>query len=49
VAALSLTTGEHVADPFRRGADVVALLQGRAAQTDPRGRAKRGLLRLVTA
>ena len=30
VAALSLETGERVADPFRRTADVVDLLQYRA-------------------
>ena len=30
VAALSLNTGEHIADPFRRPADVVDLLEYRA-------------------
>jgi hypothetical protein len=49
VAALSLVTGEHVADPFRRSADAVALLHARASQTAPRGRLRRGLLRLATA
>jgi hypothetical protein len=41
VAALSLATGERVADPFRRTADAVALLQARAAHNAPRSRARR--------
>jgi hypothetical protein len=35
VAALSLTTGESVADPFQRTADTVELLRLRAAQLPP--------------
>ncbi|HWV88126.1 MAG TPA: hypothetical protein VNZ62_21955 [Capillimicrobium sp.] len=31
-AAVSLTTGQAIADPFRPSADVVALLQARARQ-----------------
>jgi hypothetical protein len=32
VAALSLETGESIADPFRRTSDIVAMLQLRARQ-----------------
>ena len=36
-AALSLTTGTHVADPFRRTAELVALLRLHAAALEPSG------------
>lgn len=49
VAALSLETGEHVADPFRRSADAVALLQARAAHASRPGRARRARPRLAAA
>jgi hypothetical protein len=43
VAALDARSGAHVADPFRRTADVVALLELSAARTDAvrRGLAER--------
>ena len=46
VAALSLATGEAVADPFRRTAEALALMRLRAAQLPrdsarPRGRFRR--------
>ena len=45
VAALSLSTGEAIADPFRRTAEAVALMRMRASQL-PRDSARpRGLLR----
>ena len=49
VAVLSLDTGESAADPFRRSADAVALLQARAERTAVRGRARRRRLKLATA
>ena len=48
VAAISLTTGESVADPFSRTAELRALLELRAAQLrrrEPRRRRRRGRLR----
>jgi hypothetical protein len=43
VAALGAATGAHIANPFRRTADVVALLELRAARRDTvrRGLAER--------
>lgn len=50
-AAVSLTDGRHVADPFRRTAELVDLLRLRAAQmAPPRGRARgRGRRRPIGA
>ena len=36
-AAVSLTTGSHVADPFRPTAELVALLRMQAAALEPHG------------
>ena len=47
-AAMSLTDGHVVADPFRRSAAAVELLRARAAHVRP-ARARRPLLRLRTA
>jgi hypothetical protein len=48
VAALSLATGESIADPFERTADAVDLLRLRASQVPGRPARRRGLLgRLV--
>jgi hypothetical protein len=41
VAALPLDGGAAIADPFRRSADIVALLRMRAAQLDGDGPASR--------
>src|SRR3954464_157075 len=41
IAALALNGAERIADPFRRTADVVALLELRAAGTRPARRAPR--------
>jgi hypothetical protein len=46
VAALSLTTGEAIADPFRHSAEAVALLRLRALQVEHAAAApRRSLLR----
>jgi hypothetical protein len=45
VAALSLPSGEAVADPFRRTAEAVALLRMRADQLPRESERPRGLLR----
>jgi hypothetical protein len=46
VAALSLGTGDAIADPFRRSAEAVELLRLRATQLPPRReRSRSGLLR----
>jgi hypothetical protein len=45
VAARSLATGDVIADPFVRTADVVALLEVRAAALHSRPRRTRGLVR----
>ena len=47
VAALSLSDGALVADPFVPTADVVALLQLRARQLGQHGRARRGRRRAI--
>ncbi|MFL6183486.1 MAG: hypothetical protein ACJ745_01280 [Actinomycetes bacterium] len=44
VAALSLTSGEAIADPFRRSAPAVALLRLRAAQHAGERAPRHGLL-----
>jgi hypothetical protein len=46
VAALSLSTGRTVADPFQRTAEVCALLRVRAASIARRGEQERRLQRL---
>ena len=47
VAALSISGGEAVADPFRRTADIVGLLELRASQLDESWVQRRRLLRRV--
>src|SRR3954454_14667577 len=50
VAALSLASGEKIADPFRRTAETVALLRLRASQVRrERVVRQRGLLRRLVA
>jgi hypothetical protein len=44
VAAISTTTGEVIADPFRRTAEIVDVLRLRARQLDGRPRRRLGLL-----
>jgi hypothetical protein len=51
VAAFAPLTGERIADPFRRTADVVELLESRSAAlaVAPRDRAPRAAVRARTA
>jgi hypothetical protein len=44
VAAMSLMTGESIADPFKRTADAVDLLRLRASQVPHRSQSSRRLL-----
>jgi hypothetical protein len=51
VAAVSIVSGEGIADPFRRTADAAALLRLRAAQLAPpapRSTGRRGRVKLAT-